>query len=292
MLAHVPVLLDEVVEMLSPRNGGVYFDGTFGGGGYTRSILESAKCTVVGCDRDQRVLCAANELREKYGNNFKFSHAKFSDVEQILKNYAIAKLDGIVLDLGVSNFQLNDPSRGFSFRHSGPLSMEMGLCRKSAMDIIHEYSEQQLADIIYEYGEERFSRKIAKNIKKNLEKIKNTEDFANIIRICVKKTGRTDPATKTFQAIRICVNEELVELKAILDLLPILLNPGGRVVVVSFHSLEDRIIKTHFKQLCDDKNCADHRFCLLTKKPLIPSRSEVLANPKSRSAKLRGICKV
>jgi 16S rRNA (cytosine1402-N4)-methyltransferase len=290
MSNHVPVLLKEVVEMLSPRNGGVYFDGTFGGGGYTRSILESAKCVIVTCDRDLQVRRTADEFQEKYGDNFRFFHEKFSNVAQILKNCAIPKLDGIVLDLGVSSSQLEDASRGFSFQHSGPLSMEMGLCRKSALDVIHEYSEQQLADVIYKYGEEHFSRRIAKNIKMNLNKIKNTEDLANIVRMCVKKTGRTDPATKTFQAIRICVNEELAELEAILDLLPTLLNPGGRAVIVSFHSLEDRIVKTCFRQLSGDKNHPDCCFRLLTKKPLVPARSEVLENPRSRSAKLRGIC--
>jgi 16S rRNA (cytosine1402-N4)-methyltransferase len=290
MLAHIPVLLKEVMEMLSPQDGGVYFDGTFGGGGYARSILESAKCSVIGCDRDEQVQCSADELQKKYGNNFKFFHSKFSDTEQILRSCGIQKLDGIVLDLGVSTSQLSDPSRGFSFQHSGPLSMEMGLCQNNAIDIIHEYSEQELANIIYKYGEERFSRRIAKNIKMNLSKIKSTEDLANVVRICVRKSGPTDPATKTFQAIRICVNEELTELETILDLLPILLNHGGKAIIVSFHSLEDRIVKTRFRQLCADKKHPDCDFCLLTKKPLIPSKSEILANSRSRSAKLRGIC--
>jgi 16S rRNA (cytosine1402-N4)-methyltransferase len=166
--------------------------------------------------------------------------------------------------------------------------MGMGLCDQTAMDVIQKYSKQDLANIIYEYGEEHFSRRIAENIKKNLRNIHTTEDLANIIRSCVRKTGKIDPATKTFQALRIFVNQELEELKKVLQDSVNLLNPGGKIVVVSFHSLEDRIVKLFFRELMRSKT-SEINFTLLTKKPITPSTEEISVNPKSRSAKLRGI---
>ena len=198
------------------------------------------------------------------------------------------EIDGIVLDLGVSNFQLSDESRGFSFKFAGEVDMSMGLCDENANDVIHKYSEQQLANIIYEFGEERFSRRIAKNIKMNLAKIHTSEDLANVIRACVRRTGKIDPATKTFQALRIFVNKELEELKIVLNESVNLLNPGGRIIVVSFHSLEDRIVKFFFKDLEKARN----DFHILTKKPIVPTEDEMKNNPKSRSAKLRCIEKI
>ena len=285
---HVPVLLSEVLSMLSPISSGIYFDGTFGGGGYTRAILESTDCKVIACDRDPFVKEIANDFVRKYQKRFAFSHSKFSDVKSILKNNGVKKVDGIVLDLGVSNFQLTNPSRGFSFKLFGSLDMSMGLCEENALDVLRKYSEKDLADIIYKFGEEHFSRKIAKSIKMNLSKINSTEDLANVIRGCVRKTGKTDPSTKSFQALRIFVNNELDELEKILSSSVDLLNPYGKIIVVSFHSLEDRIVKLFFRELStkNDKN----RFQLLTKKPIVPTRAEYLSNPKSRSAKLRGIC--
>ncbi len=285
---HIPVLLNEVLSMLSPNSRGIYFDGTLGGGGYTRAILESADCKVIACDRDQYVKRIAEDFVDKYQQRFDFSHAKFSDIKSILKRKNIEKVDGIILDLGVSTFQLSDSSRGFSFKLTGPLDMSMGLSEETALEVIRKYSEKELADIIYKFGEEHFSRKIAKNIKMHLNKINNTEDLANIVRYCVKKTGKTDPATKTFQAFRIFVNKELEELEKILSASVDLLNPNGKIVIVSFHSLEDRIVKLFFKELSKKNN--DGKFVLLTKKPIVPTREEYLANPKSRSAKLRGIC--
>ena len=228
---------------------------------------------------------AAN-FSEKYKNRFEFFHNKFSEIKSIIDSSKNAKVDGIVLDLGISNFQISNSERGFSFKLNGPLDMSMGLCEENAFDILHKYSEKELADIIYLYGEEPFSRKIAKAIKMNLDKIKSTEDLANIVRKCVKKTGKIDPATKTFQALRIFVNNELGELEKVLQESVELLNPGGKIIIVSFHSLEDRIIKRFFKSLTV-KN--DSRFHLLNKKPIIPSENEININPKSRSAKLRGI---
>ncbi|GHT90610.1 ribosomal RNA small subunit methyltransferase H [Alphaproteobacteria bacterium] len=280
MCEHKSVLLKEVLDMLSPMDGGVYFDGTFGGGGYTKAILGSADCRVIACDRDDRVIKIADDFKKKYGDRFQFFHDKFSNIKSIMRE----DCDGVVLDLGVSNFQLADPERGFSFKSSGPVDMSMGLCNETAMDVIHRYSEKDLADIIYKFGEEHFSRKIAKHIKLNLKKINNTEDLANVIRNCIGRRGKIDPATKTFQALRIFVNKELEELEKVLsDSIP-LLKPNGKILVVSFHSLEDRIVKLFFKGLSYPK---DSPFILLNKKPITSSEEEFILNPKSRSAKLR-----
>ncbi|MDR2645839.1 MAG: 16S rRNA (cytosine(1402)-N(4))-methyltransferase RsmH [Holosporaceae bacterium] len=281
MMQHIPVLRQEMLDLLAPQDVGVYVDGTFGGGGYTKAILESANCKVIAFDRDPYVKVIADKFEADYKERFNFFHAKYGDIRSIIES----KFDGLVLDLGVSSFQLSDPSRGFSFNLSGPLDMGMGLCEGTAQDIIRKYSERDLADIIYTFGEERFSRRIAKNIKLNLNKISNTQDLANIIRSCIKKIGKTDPATKTFQALRIFVNDELEELKKVLRDSAHLLNTNGKLVVVSFHSLEDRIVKSFFKELALEKN----RFKLLTKKPITPTLEEISRNHKSRSAKLRGI---
>lgn len=285
MITHIPVLLNEVIEMLSPKNGGLYFDGTFGGGGYSSMILNAANCNLIACDRDEHVKNIADEFSQKYGSRFRFFHQKFSEIKSIMdENYHNQKLDGLVLDLGLSNFQITDASRGFSFKSCGPLDMSMGLCDGNAFDAIHNCSEKQLADIIYKYGEEHFSRRIAKNIKTELKSIKTTEDLANIVRKSVRASGKIDPATKTFQALRIFVNNELGELEKILNDAIELMNSGGKIIVVSFHSLEDRIVKIFFKNLASQNKCK-----LITKKPIIASKKEVFANPKSRSAKLRGI---
>ncbi|MBQ7673294.1 MAG: 16S rRNA (cytosine(1402)-N(4))-methyltransferase RsmH [Alphaproteobacteria bacterium] len=290
MLKHIPVLLNEVIDTLEPKDNAVYFDGTFGGGGYTRAILEAANCKVIACDRDPFVKTFAKDFYEKYSGRFAFSHAKFSEIKSVIDQYKEfspqSRIDGIILDLGVSNFQLSDPERGFSFRLDGPLNMSMGLCEENALDVIRKYSEKDLADIIYQYGEEHFSRGIAKSIKKNLDKIKTTEDLANVIRDRIKKSGKIDAATKTFQALRIFVNRELDELENVLQTSVDILNNGGKIIVVSFHSLEDRIVKQFFKSTVANSNGC---FQFLNKKPITPSKSEIVSNPKSRSAKLRGI---
>lgn len=288
MSEHIPVLLNEVLNFLDPSDGKIYFDGTFGGGGYSRAILEKADCSVIACDRDELVIPIAKKLQAEFPSRFSFSHSKFSDIKKVLAQRNIQKLDGIVLDLGLSNFQLEDESRGFSFKSKGSVDMTMGLCDETAMDIIHRCSEEQLANIIYTFSEERFSRRIAKSIKKNLRCIKTAEDLANVVRSCVRRTGKIDQATKTFQALRIFVNKELEELKIILNESLELLNSGGKIVVVSFHSLEDRIVKSFFKE-CGQQRCD---FQIVTKKPIAPSEEEIEANPKSRSAKLRCLLKL
>lgn len=287
MSSHVSVLLKEVLEIISPKDGGLYFDATFGGGGYSSAILDHANCNIVACDRDEYVKNIAREFSQKYGKRFNFFHKKFSEIKSLMTdNYSDKKLDGLILDLGVSNFQLSDSSRGFSFKTSGPLDMSMGLCDENVFDVIQNYSEKELADIIYKFGEEHFSRKIAKNIKLNIKNINNTEDLANVIRKSIKKTGKIDQATKTFQALRIFVNKELDELEKVLHDSIDLMNHGGKIIVVSFHSLEDRIVKIFFKELIRQDR---EKYQLLTKKPIIASENEVFINPKSRSAKLRGI---
>lgn len=285
MSEHISVLLNEVLEFLQPTDRKIYFDGTFGGGGYTRAILSRANCSVVACDRDAFVTPFAEDISEKFQGRFLFSHDKFSNIQDILRNHNIDKVDGIVLDLGLSNFQLEDDTRGFSFKSSGAIDMSMGLCDENALDVIRRCSEQTLANIIYEFGEERFSRRIAKNIKLNLKNLHSATDLANAVRAVVPKKGKIDPATKTFQALRIFVNHELDELKNLLESSVNLLNPEGRIVIVSFHSLEDRIVKFFFKDL------ANQGFKILTKKPVVPSEGEIQLNPKSRSAKLRCIVK-
>ena len=284
-IKHIPVLLDEVLEYLQPSDGKIYFDGTFGGGGYTRAILSKSDCSVIACDRDDLVKPYADKVFEEFPNRFAFTRDKFSNIKKILNNQNTHKVDGIVLDLGLSNFQLEDEFRGFSFKSSGAIDMSMGLCDENALDVIRHYSEQDLADIIYKFGEERFSRRIAKNIKANLKNLKSASDLADVIRKAVPRRGKIDTATKTFQALRIFVNHELDELQNLLDISIDLLNPEGRIVIVSFHSLEDRIVKFFFKDL-SNKN-----FRILTKKPITPSDSEIRLNPKSRSAKLRCILK-
>lgn len=285
MSEHIPVLLNEVLNLLEPSEEKVYFDGTFGGGGYSEAILERANCSVVACDRDELVIPIAEKLQAKFPSRFHFVHSKFSAIKKILAERNIQKVDGIVLDLGLSNFQLEDESRGFSFNSKGDIDMTMGLCNETAMDVIHRCSEEQLANIIYTYSEERFSRRIAKVIKRNLKYIKTAEDLANAVRSCVRRTGRIDQATKTFQALRIFVNRELDELKFILNESLSLLNPGGKIAVVSFHSLEDRIVKSFFRDCGFEKGV----YQVMTKKPIVPSEEEIARNPKSRSAKLRGL---
>lgn len=282
MSEHVPVLLSEVIEILAPKDNAVYFDGTFGGGGYTQAILEKANCRVIATDRDEHVQKIADSMKNTYGEVFSFHHAKFSDIKQVIESENFSTVDGIVLDLGVSNFQLEDAERGFSFKRAGPLDMSMGLNDQTALDIIRQYSERDLANLIYEFGEEPFSRRIAKNIKLHLRDIRTTMDLADVIHRSVGQRGKTDSATKTFQALRICVNDELGQLQLALNAATETLKPKGKIIIVSFHSLEDRIVKLFFKELSQKGD-----FEMYSKKPISPSATELQNNPKSRSAKLR-----
>ena len=279
MMKHIPVMLNEVVANLSPKDGEIYFDGTFGGGGYTRAILESCNCKVIAVDRDENVLPIAKKMKEEFGDRFMFSLSKFSDIDLVLKEHGIEEVNGVVLDVGVSSFQIDTAERGFSFNKCGDLDMRMGLNDISAIEAIRKLKESELADIIFEYGEERASRRIAKAIKKNCYKINTTTDLADVIHSVMPYNHKKDTATKTFQALRIYVNNELEELESILKYCTMGVVDGGRVVVVSFHSLEDRLVKTFSKH--------NASFITSHSKPLSPSLAEVGSNVRSRSAKLR-----
>ena len=297
---HISVMLDEVIEYLDPKDGDIILDGTFGAGGYTKRILDSANCNVIGIDRDINVEKFVKEVKDKYKDRFTFYNTKFSLIKEVVEKNS---LDGLVLDLGVSSMQLDNADRGFSFNKEAPLKMTMGLNNITAYDIVNDYEENNIADIIYNYGEEVKSRIIAKKIcqyRKN-KKIETTTELANIVRSCFpNKKTKIDYATKTFQALRIFVNEELKELETILNDSIDLLKSGGRLVVVSFHSLEDRIVKQFFNKYGDLKLEKINKykeekqktiFRIITKKPVLVSSKEINNNIRSRSAKLRGAIK-
>lgn len=301
-MAHIPVLLTEVLQHLCPKDGGVYVDGTFGAGGYTKAILDSAACTVIAIDRDPHVRIHVDALKDKYGSRFIFCPGRFGDVQNLLQQTPHKNVDGFVLDIGVSSMHLDNEERGFSFRADAPLDMRMDDTQgMTAADIVNSYEETELANLIYKYGEERFSRRIARKIveRRKTEKFGRTADLADIIRSCVPKSrDGINPATRTFQALRIAVNDELGELERALDAAPKILKPDGRLVVVSFHSLEDRIVKQHINELAGRTASVSRHmpqintvsksvYQVITKKPVQPSEEEVKNNPRSRSARLR-----
>lgn len=300
---HVPVMIDEVLVALQPRDGGRYVDGTLGAGGYTSKILDAADCRVWAIDRDADAIAGASELVEKYAGRLKVIEGRFGDMAEILSSVGIEAVDGIALDLGVSSMQIDDPKRGFSFRHDGPLDMRQGKDGLSASDFVNEADEGVLADIIFNYGEERQARRIARaivNARTNTP-ITRTSQLADIIRNNYRggRSSKTDPATKTFQAIRIQVNEELDEVKRGLRGAEIMLAPGGRLAVVSFHSLEDRIVKdflrTHSGEIptvsrhlpAATPAGPEARFSLVRRGAQKPTVEETKVNPRSRSARLR-----
>ena len=298
-MGHYPVMLPEVLEALSPVDGGIYVDGTFGAGGYAKAILESADCKVVAIDRDPDAQKRAEDMGER---RLIFLRGCFGDVEMLLREAGIGKVDGFVLDLGVSSFQLDEAERGFSFKQSGPLDMRMDpLSGQSAASIIAHTDEKDLADLIYRYGEERKSRRIARKIVEFRREtpIETTGQLAEIVRSCLPraKHGEIDPATRTFQALRIAVNDELGELERALQAAEKVLKPGGKMVVVSFHSLEDSLVKRFFKSKSGGEGVSRHvpqhdevpaSFELLSRKAVKPSDDEVAENARSRSARLRG----
>ncbi len=296
---HCSVLLDEVLEHISLKKDGRYLDCTFGAGGYTKAILKKADCYVMGLDQDPTVQKFVDEVKNEFDNKFDFVETNFADAKSKLRD---KKFDGIVLDLGISSMQVDTPGRGFSFMHDGPLDMRMGNDGISAQEFIAEASEEEIANVIYQYGEEVQSRQIAKNIVVNREinPIETTGQLAEIVRDAMHyRKGKIDPATKTFQAIRIYINKELDSIKKILKESEEMLLPGGRILVVSFHSLEDSIVKSFFKEN-SIKKVARSRYSkkpmeiedgkwlqLITKKPIVPTRDEIMSNPRSRSARLR-----
>jgi 16S rRNA (cytosine1402-N4)-methyltransferase len=300
---HTPVLLREVLEALGPRDGAIYVDGTFGAGGYSTAILEAADCQVFGIDRDPHALKTGEELAKRYPGRLRVLGGCYGDMVNLLAEIGIDKVDGVALDIGVSSMQIDDARRGFSFRADGPLDMRMGLqADVSAADVVNTMDEEDLANIIYRYGEERFSRRIAAAIVKDRvdEPFTTTSQLAGLIRRMVKKPkDGIDPATRTFQALRIYVNDELGELSRGLAAAEQLLSPGGRLAVVSFHSLEDRRVKEFLlsrsgqgprpsRHLPDTGNSDRAPSFSLLKRGIIKARKkETDINPRARSARLR-----
>ena len=303
---HKSVMIKEIISFLPLSKSINVLDATFGGGGYSKTILEKLNVNqLLAIDRDPISKIFAKEIESKF-SNFTLINDKFSKIEEIVNNTKLKekKFDIILFDIGTSSNQIDNAQRGFSFNKSGPLDMRMGSSDKNAYDIINKYEEKNLADIIYQYGEERYSRVIAKEIVKNrkIKFISDTIELSNIIKKCLPKKNqlknKIHPATKTFQAIRIYVNDELNELKTSLEKTLKILNKDGLILVVSFQSLEDRIVKDffnhnsgkrwrssrHFPEFPDK---LDTQLKIITKKPIVPSESEIVKNPRSRSAKLR-----
>ena len=296
---HVPVLLGEVLELIRSRTGGQYVDGTFGGGGYSQAILEAADCRVFGIDRDPEAIARGQRLVGHYGGRLTLMEGRFSQMQALLAGVAAGAVDGVVLDVGVSSFQLDTPQRGFSFRDDGPLDMRMSREGLSAADVVNDSDERELADIIFQYGEERHSRRIAHAIVA-ARPIARTAELAQIVFRAYGPKAASQPihpATRTFQALRIYVNDELGELERGLAAAETVLRAGGRLAVVAFHSLEDRIVKRFFSvasgaepqssRHLPQRTRAAASFRTLTRRPVVPSAHEISLNPRARSARLR-----
>jgi 16S rRNA (cytosine1402-N4)-methyltransferase len=301
---HIPVMLDEMLQALSPRAGAVYLDGTFGGGGYAAAILDAAPCTVWAIDRDPAAVARGAALAVKYPGRLHLIEGGFGQMLSLLRDHGVTALDGVVLDLGVSSFQIDDMSRGFSFRGDGLLDMRMGATGTTAADLVMTLPEAELADTLYQFGEERLSRRIARAIvaARAEAPITTTLRLAEIIRGVVPPSrDGIHPATRSFQALRIRVNDELGEITRGLQAAADLLAPGGRLVVVSFHSLEDRLVKTFFTNISgrapapsrhDPRGLAPRAatgFRLLTPRARRPGAAETHRNPRARSARLRAL---
>ena len=296
---HIPVLGREAVDLLAPGNGGVFVDATFGAGGYSRAILDTPEARVIGIDRDRSAIAGGFDLVDRSGGRLTLIEGRFSDLAEICASQGVQAVDGVVMDVGVSSMQLDQAERGFSFRLGGPLDMRMGHDGPTAADVIAKASEADLANIIYIFGEERHSRAVARAIvaARNESPILTTRALADIVAKVVRsKPGEIHPATRTFQALRIFVNQELDELHLALSAAERVLKPGGRLVVVSFHSLEDRIVKNFMVERATVGGGSRHlpelaraapSFDILTKRPVTPDEAEISANPRARSAKLR-----
>ena len=296
---HIPVLGREAVEMLKLRDGGIYVDATFGAGGYSRAILDIPGTRVIGIDRDRSAIVGGFDLVDRSGGRLTLVEDRFSNLAEICASKGAEAVDGVVMDVGVSSMQLDEAARGFSFRTSGPLDMRMGNSGPTAADVIARASEADLANIIYIFGEERHSRAVARAIvaARKEAPIATTRALADIVAKVVRsKPGEIHPATRTFQGLRIFVNEELDELHLALVAAERVLKPGGRLVVVSFHSLEDRIVKNFLVERARAGGGSRHlpevaqaapSFAILTKRPVTPDEAEIAANPRARSAKLR-----
>jgi len=298
---HTPVLLPEIITALQPQADGLYIDCTFGAGGYTRAILEAADCRVLALDRDPSAIAAGQNLIQHFSDRLTLVESRFAELADVAQAHGFSAADGVVFDLGVSSMQLDEAERGFSFMRDGPLDMRMSAQGVSAADVVNTFKQDAIADILYQFGEERRSRAIARTIvAARAEKpFERTSELAALcLRVLGQKPGDKNPATRTFQALRLYVNNELDEVSRGLAAAEAVLRPGGRLAVVAFHSLEDRIAK----QFLNDRAgrvaapsrhapvAAEHAaptFKLLTRKLVEPSEAEIAANPRSRSAKLR-----
>jgi len=308
--AHTPVMLAEVIDSLAPRDGAIYVDATFGAGGYSKALLDAADCTVWGIDRDPDAQSQSADLRKRYPGRLTVLNGRFGDMVRLLADVGVDRIDGIALDLGVSSMQIDAPERGFSFRSDGPLDMRMtqtgAQSGMTAAEAVNQLGEAELADIIYRYGEERLSRRIAKAIVEARKEtpITRTGQLAELVRRVVaqvknKSKDGIDPATRTFQALRIYVNDELGELQRGLNAAETLLGPGGRISVVSFHSLEDRQVKEFLRGRSadaprpsrhlppDTKPPLEPTFRLLGRRVVKPTAAETSRNPRARSARMR-----
>lgn len=282
---HVTVMAQEVVQAIAPRSDGIYLDLTAGGGGHSAALLEAApEARLIALDRDPIAVEAARARLRAYGPHSTVVHAAFTDVERVLRELGVSAVTGVVADLGVSSPQLDSPERGMSFRHAGPLDMRMDTTRgETARELIERVSQDELANIIYQFGEERRSRRVARCIKQALEadELSTTTDLRRAIVRAVgpRRIAGMDPATRTFQALRLAVNQELGELGRVLEIVPGIVAPGGVAAFISFHSLEDRLVKRAFL----DRDV----WLRLSKKPQMVGEREREENPRSRSAKLR-----
>ena len=299
---HIPVMLDEVICALAPADNGLFIDATFGNGGYSRAILSSAACSVAAIDRDPDAILRGQELIDASNDRLSLHEGPFSQMAEMMENTSFSKVDGIVFDLGVCSTQLDQPERGFSFRQDGPLDMRMSKEGTNAAHIINHYGEADIANILWRYGDERASRRIARAIvqARLTAPIERTAQLTNIIHSVMPrpKPGQADSATRSFQALRIYVNAELEEIEAALLAAEKLLKPGAILAVVSFHSLEDRIVKLFLadrsgakarpsRHLPDVSPETLPTFILTPRKPIPPTEAEMSLNPRSRSAKLR-----
>lgn len=301
---HVSVLLNEVIEGLKIKEDGIYVDGTLGGAGHSRYIAEKLTTgKLIGIDQDQNALKKAGEVLKDYKENVILVHDNYENIDKVLRELEIEKVDGILLDLGVSSHQLDEKSRGFSHNKDAPLDMRMDKTSSfTARELVNTYSEKELEDIIWNYGEDRWAKRIAEFIvRERKEKpIETTLELVSVVKKAIPKGARREghhPAKKTFQGIRIEVNRELDVLESSIPKMVDLLNPGGRLAIITFHSLEDRIVKNSFKELY--KNCIcppefpqcvcnkSREINIITRKPIFPSKEEIEENPRSRSAKLR-----
>ena len=295
---HESILLDEVVSHLRPSEGRLFADGTLGGGGHTEALLQKG-ASVKGIDRDADARAYASERLERFGNRFEAVEGRFSEIGRLAHDGEWGGLDGILLDLGVSSHQLDEGGRGFSFRFDGPLDMRMAQSGVTAADLVNEWDEVRLRQLFWDLGEEKSSRKIAAWIVERRQKqpFETTLQLADGIEALLGRRGRTHPATKVFQALRMEVNDELGELRRFLEVAPDLLKPGGRLAIITFHSLEDRIVKQTFRdrsqseidrpEWSSPRPNPDCVYRLLTRKGVAPSPGEIARNPRSRSSRLR-----